>query len=254
MMTLDMMECRYSGHRYECGQAHGEDGFLYDGAMLWRSQEEFIDILTHVTAGQLSEQSVKAKEYFRANHSFEVVKPCILSDSSLYIPEKAYIVDPNILDVRDQERLFMDCSRIQIMSDEPIRINSASKTLMEQRQNQKGGAVKPGTAAAKPKTTAEQMYQQAEAYRRTKTYRLGYAVMYLPRAGKLFFKELPEKGAQEALRIASHPDALSTRMSNPVVELDYVQHCTCMKVGRVLTAPVRAGEAAGEKDLLDARA
>ena len=209
-MTLDMMAAGIPVIAMDSVKRMGKTDFLYPGAMYWRSQEQFVDILTHVTKAQLLAQSNQAKTYFYANHSVEMIKPCILSDRSMCIPERSYIADPNILDVADQKQLFLDCTRIQIMRTEPIQISSG-----------------------------DMQYREAEDCRRSLTYRVGYAALYIPRVAKHFFRELPGKGAAGAWAAARHPDAPMIHMIDPSAELNYFQNCICMKVGQVLTAPFK---------------
>lgn len=250
-MTLDMLAAGIPVIAFNTVKRMERTDFLYPGAMYWKSKEQFIDILSNVTPEQLNAQSRAAKKYFAENHSFDVIKPLMLADRSLCVPDRENIADPNILDVQDQNRLFMDCCQIQIMSNTPIQIIPAATALREQAQKKAGtdaarqaaeerAAAERAAAARQQETANQRLYALAEAHRGTISYRIGYAIIYLPRRLKLFLRELPTQGLRGAWVYSRHPDAETTHMANPVLELEHVQNCTSMRVGKVVTAPFRA--------------
>ena len=73
--------------------------------MYWHSEEQFLDILCHVTAADLMEQSKRAKAYFWKNHSVEAIRSYLIEDTSLKIPEQVEMADSRILEIEDQKRL-----------------------------------------------------------------------------------------------------------------------------------------------------
>lgn len=247
-MTLDLLAAGIPVIAFDAVKRMEMADFLYPGALKWRSKEQFIDILSHITSEELREHSRRAQDYYQSHHALELIAPCILNDTSLLIPEKVHITDLNIIDIRSQERLYADCSRFQIMSDTPISGNPNRPGTQPSTPSQP----KPqsATAVTSQPTQAQALHDHAEALRQSRTYKLGYAVTYLPRSMKLFLRLLPEKGFSLAWHEAHQADELTgRRITNAALELAYVESGICMKVGRLLTLPYR-----GLRRLFDRRA
>ncbi len=246
-MTLDLLAAGIPVIAFDAVKRMEMADFLYPQAFKWRSKEQFIDILTHLTPEELRNHSHWAKDYFQHNHSLALIAPCILGDTSLLIPEKVHLTDLNIIDIRTQERLYQDCSRFQIMSDTPISGNPnrpgtkpsappKEAPLTPKLPDKATETIKETPSAADDKA----LRARTEALRQSRTYKLGYGVTYWPRTLKLFLRLLPEKGFANAWKAAHQTDELTGRLiTDAALELAYVESGICMRVGRFLTLPYR---------------
>ncbi len=247
-MTLDLLAAGIPVIAFDAVKRMEMADFLYPQAFKWRSKEQFIDLLSRVTPEELRKHSQWARDYFERHHSLALIAPCILGDTSLMIPEKVHLTDLNIIDVRTQERLYQDCGRFQIMSDAPISGNPNRPGTKPPASSTKAAPPAPAAPGKKPEAVAsvpsavqdQALRAQAEALRRSRTYRLGYAVTYLPRTLKLFLRLLPESGFSDAWKTSHQRDELTGRaISNAALELAHVESGICMRVGRALTLPYR---------------
>ncbi|MBQ8616146.1 MAG: glycosyltransferase [Oscillospiraceae bacterium] len=236
-VTLDMLSVGIPVIAFDAVYRMGITDFVYEGAMRWRSEEEFVDILCGVTKEDLLEQSVQALKYFEETHSFETIKPYIVNDESFDMPQRWKIADPNIRDIKTQSRLFLDCCRIQIMSDVAISTmpkRPGSETLPDSI-NKKMEMKRKADRAKHQKAC----FDEAEAIRQSATFKLGYAIMYVPRMIKLFLKTASKDGLRVAIREVKKPNALLPRYNDGQVEMIHYQNCTCLKLGRVIALPYR---------------
>lgn len=240
-ITLDMLAAGVPVIAFDAVRRMEVTDFLYEGAMRWRSEEEFVNILSNATADFLLKHSQKARHYFAMNHSMDTVRPYIMEDKSMCVPNKWYISDPNILDIIDQKRLFLDCCYIQIMGDKSIS-GVPNRPGVEILSKEAKAQYKSNLAVQKQlelQRYTNALYNESDEIRRSRSYRLGYIVLYIPRIVKLMLSTAKKQGLKAAVEEARKPDALELHFENAEVEAEYYRHCTCLRVGRILLLPYR---------------
>ena len=235
-MTLDMLFAGIPVIALDSVKRMTTSDFLYEGAMYWHSEEQFLNILSSVTAQELQAQSDRAKKYFAENHSLEVIWPHLQEDTSLRIPDTVEIADPNILEIRDQKRLYLDIEPIKVMGTQNLNGNPNRPGIPQKGTEEQKAAEKK---EEKKNQEEARIRAKAEQLRRSRSYRLGYAVTFPLRFVKRFAAVLCREGWARAWSAVRGSDALHGRKKNAKEDLYYVEHCCSMKVGRALTAPWR---------------
>ncbi|TCL42572.1 glycosyltransferase [Harryflintia acetispora] len=177
--------------------------FIYPGAMLWNTSEEFIETLNNIGSKELMEHSAKAKSWFENNYSYEKVYTYLQNNVAMPLPVCSKSEDNVLREIRDYYRMFGEDAFVRLMLPE-------FKVLQKKRieiQNKK-------------KYKKEKEIETAQLYA-SHTWRIGRAVTWLPRKIKgIFIHPLCS-----TIPIEKTPDAI--RSSNS------------WKVGRIIMFPVR---------------
>lgn len=88
--------------------------FIPADSLYWKEASDLIERINGLDCETLKVMSANAIAYFKANHSFDVVKPYVVQNKS-FIPESPqYFVDDAINDIGDYLRMF-DMDNINVM-------------------------------------------------------------------------------------------------------------------------------------------
>ena len=82
--------------------------FLYPEVLRWETKEEFIEKLSALSAEDLVEQSISAREYFLKTHDITLLKEYFIKDKSLCVPPNSRCVDNKIIEINNVAKLFID--------------------------------------------------------------------------------------------------------------------------------------------------
>lgn len=77
----------------------GITDFIYDEPLIFKDQNDFIEILTSLDKNVLKEHSKKSRRYFELNHTYDIIKPYFFSESNFSIPPKINFIDEQIINI-----------------------------------------------------------------------------------------------------------------------------------------------------------
>jgi len=104
--------------------------FIYEGCLLWRTKEDFIQKLCGLDANTLEEHSKKSIEYFKKNHDIDVVTPFFMEEKMFGHVKDIYFADDVIQEITEFSRLFNLPSQINFTFEppaveEPVKLEEA---------------------------------------------------------------------------------------------------------------------------------
>lgn len=105
-ITLEVLACGIPViAQHNLGRMSRMD-FIYPRHLLWKQQEDFLDILCNLTLSQLEEHSKLSVEYIKSTHAIDIIKDYLVNEISFPVPQMEGAIDGVIKEVREYGRLF----------------------------------------------------------------------------------------------------------------------------------------------------
>jgi len=114
-ITLDALMAGIPVISYDGHTRMSTVDFIYQGNLLWNSEEEFINTLSNITSEELVKHSRLSKDYFEDNHSVDTVKSFYVKNEGLCTPVLHRISDDSVHEMRSYEKMYSD-GRIKMAS------------------------------------------------------------------------------------------------------------------------------------------
>ena len=185
-MTLDVLAAGIPVIAHESARRMSRLDFIYQGNLLWKSNEDFVNTLSTITARQLEEHSRLSLEYYSSTHAIDIIKPYLTREIAFPCPQTIDAVDDGLQEIRQYEKIFGKNGELIISGQKP-----ASK--------------KPeGAAQTEGKKQAASYQNDAnlrmlESITNSRSYKIGRAITAPPRIVLKVARSLRYKGLRETL-------------------------------------------------------
>ncbi len=229
--TLEILSCGVPVISFAGRTRLENTDFIYDGAIKWRTKEEFLSILLSITAEDLKKHSQFSIEYFERTHNFRKISTALRQNKSLEPPKEIPVfIDNKLNDIRNYLPLYGLNAEIAIMAPEQE---------VERKRQQAEIATKAKIEEERKKVELEKSYRlESQRIRNSNSYKLGFVLLWPLRYIKAVIVNFP-KMKLKAIRAMAKKGALHPHCQSAKEEMIAYQNCVSWRFGRWLSAPYR---------------
>lgn len=204
-LTLEALSVGIPIIAYKGNKRMSITDFIPDSSLLWKTMNEFIDQLLHLSIADLDKMSKAARIYFDKYHSVEKCEKYLKENFGVLEVPDVECCDDKLIDIRNEYRVFGSNYKISIMNSYSSECNKKNKEL--------------------------QMQNEIWTIRNSKRFNLGYTITLPLRYCKQTLIRIPKKGIRGAVKEIKDLQLMNYHRNNIEDELFTLKNSAAYKAG-----------------------
>lgn len=249
-LTLDVISAKIPVIRFNGITRMQIADFLPEDCLSWSQPDELITKLSSLTKEQLQEFSNSAYRYYMQYHRPSAVKELIRKNQGCRVNAILPCADNVLLDITDSFDLFDAKHVINIMQDaKQKKVAAVVENKATAKPQEQGSTSDSASLVFTSKAKVDADYHRIlSELRASPSYRLGYALAWLPRTFLTFFRFSAENGVGKALQLMRTTDYLAMTKDTDSATIKAIKASRTYRLGRLCTMPMRWARATLEKN------